>query len=56
MREMLPRELYGPRKLLELLEWLEDTQERNERARPRTKSAAPPPLEHRQAFLPNSSL
>ena len=30
---MLPRELYGPRKLLELLEWLEDTQERNERAR-----------------------
>ena len=30
VREMLPRELYGPR---ELLEWLEDTQERNERAR-----------------------
>ena len=30
MREVLPRELYGPR---ELLEWLEDTQERNERAR-----------------------
>ena len=30
VREMLPRELYGPRKLLE---WPEDTQERNERAR-----------------------
>ena len=30
VREMLPRELYGPR---ELLERLEDTQERNERAR-----------------------
>ena len=29
VREMLPREQYGP---LELLEWLEDTQERNERA------------------------
>ena len=28
--EMLPRERYGPR---ELLEWLEDTQERNERAK-----------------------
>ena len=27
---MLPRERYGPR---ELLEWLEDTQERNERAK-----------------------
>ena len=30
MREMLPRERYGPR---ELLEWLEDTQKRNERAK-----------------------
>ena len=29
VREMLPRERYGPR---ELLEWLENTQERNERA------------------------
>ena len=29
VREMLPRELFGP---WELLEWLEDTQERNERA------------------------
>ena len=29
VREMLPRERSGPR---ELLEWLEDTQERNERA------------------------
>ena len=30
VREMLPRERFGPE---ELLEWLEDTQERNERAK-----------------------
>ena len=30
VREMLPRERFGPE---ELLEWLEDTQDRNERAK-----------------------
>ena len=52
VREMLPREQYGPR---ELLEWLEDTQERNERAKRshekrRAASRAPagiPPLTRR---------
>ena len=40
VREMLPREQFGPE---ELLLWLEETQLRNERARPvPTRDAAPP--------------
>ena len=52
VREMLPRVRYGPR---ELLEWLEDTQERNERAmrsHEKRRAACRAPA----AFLPNPSL
>ena len=39
VRGMLPRERFGP---TELLRWLEDTQDSNERARRSQPSAAPP--------------
>ena len=46
VREMLPRERFGP---TELLRWLEDTQDSNERARRShaKRRAAHPSLNHR---------
>ena len=49
VREMLPRERFGPG---ELLSWLEGTQRRNERAsRSHTRSAAPPSAHPRTSLL-----
>ena len=47
--EMLPRKSFGPD---ELLRWLEETQLRNERARLSPRETPAPPVEHRQASLP----
>ena len=52
VREMLPRERFGP---FELLRWLEETQERNEGAS-RSHANAAPPFVHPQASLPELSL
>ena len=55
VREMLPRERFGP---AELLRWLEVTQLSNERARlshEKCRAACrAPPVEHRQASLPKA--
>ena len=52
VREMLPQERYGPQ---ELLQWLEDTQERNERAK-RSHEKRRAACRAMAGILPNSSL
>ena len=53
VREMLPRARFGPE---ELLRWLEDTQDSNERAQTLPCQAAAPPCGHHPTSLPEPSL
>ena len=53
VREMLPRKSYGP---VELLRWLEETQLRNEQARPPTRDAATDSADRPQEPLLEPSL